>query len=88
MISILHQSILSSAPILSKSFKTAAVTAASGGDTTIGFVAAASGFRSDSDEGVEPNAPDSTALLSSAIKEQLCDMPRLQARAAVRQATE
>ena len=83
MISILHQSILSSAPILSKSFKTAAVTAASGGDTAIEFVAAASSFRSDSDEGAESNAPNPTALLSSAIKERVCDMPRLQARAAV-----
>lgn len=44
-------------------------TAVSGGDTTIGFAAAASSFRSDSDEGAEPNAPDPTALLSPAIKE-------------------
>lgn len=66
--SILHQSILSSVPIPSKSFKTAAVIAASGEDMTTVFVTVTVGSRSDSGKGADSNALDSTSLLSPATE--------------------
>ena len=67
-VSILHRSILSPAPIPSKSFRTAAVTAASGEDMTTVFVTVTVGSRSDSGKGADSNALDSTSLLSPATE--------------------
>ena len=65
MFSILHRSILSPAPIPSRSFKTVAATAASGEDMT---TAVTVGSRSDSGKGADSNALDSTSLLSPATE--------------------
>ena len=68
MFSILHQSILSSAPIPSKSFKIAAVTAASDEDMTTVFGTVTVGPRSDSGKGADSDAHDSTSLSSPATE--------------------
>lgn len=68
MFSILHRSILSPAPIPSRSFKTVAATAASGKDMTTVFTAVTVGSRSDSGKGADSNALDSTSLLSPATE--------------------
>lgn len=67
MFSILHRSILSPAPIPSRSFKTVAA-AASGEDMTTVFTAVTVGSRSDSGKGADSNALDSTSLLSPATE--------------------
>ena len=86
MFSILHRSILSPAPIPSRSFKTVAAIAASGEDMTTVFTAVTVGSRSNSGKGADSNALDSTSLLSPATEKWICDLSRLQARATMRQA--
>ena len=83
MFSILHRSILSPAPIPSRSFKTVAATAASGEDMTTVFTAVTVGSRSDSGKGADSNALDSTDLFPPTAENCLCDLPRLQAWAAI-----
>lgn len=68
MFSILHQSILSFAPIPSRSFKIVAVTAASGEDMTTAFGTVTVGSPLDSGKGADSNALDPTNLLSPAAE--------------------